>query len=119
MKRMISVAAVVLLLIMALSVESTARVAPYRPLNMAPTDDHTWGGDPDGAGSPYGSPSGRYPGLVVTGLAGVDIFVNAGFAEWLFGDWLRKNEHTRYYIIIRNAQRDEGERGVNVNHRGN
>jgi hypothetical protein len=119
MKRMISVAVVVLLLIMVLSVESFARVAPYRPLGIAPTDDHTWGGDPDGGRSPCGLPGGRYSDLVVTGFAGVDIFVNAGFVEWLFGDWLRKNEHTRYYIIIRNAQRDEGERGVNVNHRGN
>ena len=116
MKRMISVAAVVLLLIMALSGESFARVAPYNPLDLIPTDDHTWGGDPDGGGN---SSAGRHSGLVVTGLAGGDIFVNAGFAEWLFGDWLRKNEHTRYYIIIQNAQRDEGERGVNVNHRGN
>ena len=118
MKRMISVVAVVLLLIMVLSVESFARVAPYRPLDLFPTDDHTWGGDPDKEGGSYGSPSGLYSGLVVTGFAGVDIFMNAGFVEWLFGDRLRKNEHTKYYII-QNAQRDEGERGVNVNHRGN
>ncbi len=115
MKRMISVAAVVLLLIMVLSVESSARVAPYRLLDIAPTDDHTWGGDPDGKS---GSSTGRHSGLVVTGFAGVDIFMNAGFVEWLFGDRLRKNEHTKYYII-QNAQKDEGERGINVNHRGN
>lgn len=115
MKRMISVAVVVLLLIMALSGESFSRVAPYRPLDIIPTDDHTWGGDPDEGG---GSSAGRHSGLVVTGFAGVDIFVNAGFVEWLFGDRLRKNEHTKYYII-QNAQKEEGERGVNVNHRGN
>ena len=115
MKHMISVVAVVLLLIMALSGESFARVAPYDPMDLIPTDDHTWGGDPDKVGS---SSSGCYSGLVVTGIAGVDIFVNAGFVEWLFGDRLRKNEHTKYYII-QNAQKEEGERGVNVNHRGN
>ena len=118
MKRMISVAAVVLLLIMALSVESSARVAPYRLLDIAPTDDHTWGGDPDGVNTPCNSPGGRYSDLVVTGFVGVDVFVNTGFVEWLFGDRLRKNEHTKYYII-QNAQKEEGERGVNVNHRGN
>lgn len=118
MKRMISVAVVVLLLIMALSVESIARVAPYRPLDIAPTDDHTWGGDPDGVSPPCSLPSGYYSNLVVTGFPGVDIFVNTGFLEWLFGNQFRKNEHTKYYIIP-NAQKDEGERGVNVNHRGN
>jgi len=118
MKRVISVVAVVLLLIMALSGESSAKVAPYEPIDLTPTDDHTWGGDPDKEGGSYGSPSGYYSGLVVTSFAGVDIFMNAGFVEWLFGDRLRKNEHTKYYII-QNARKDEGERGVNVNHRGN
>ena len=118
MKRMISVAVVVLLLIMALSGESFSRSTPYRPLNIVSSDDHTWGGDPDGVSSPCSLPGGRYSDLVVTGFAGVDIFVNAGFVEWLFGDRLRKNEHTKYYII-QNAQKEEGERGVNVNHRGN
>ena len=115
MKHMISVVAVVLLLIMALSGESFARVAPYDPMDLIPTDDHGWGGESDKDG---GSSAGCYSGLVVTGFAGVDIFVNAGFVEWLFGDRLRKNEHTKYYII-QNAQKEEGERGVNVNHRGN
>jgi hypothetical protein len=115
MKSMISVTAVILLLIMSLSGESSARVAPYRPLDIAPTDDGNWGGDPDGEG---GSSAGHHSGLIVTGFAGVDIFVNVGIMEWLFGDRLSKNEHTIYYII-QNAQKEEGERGVNVNHRGN
>jgi hypothetical protein len=115
MKRMISVAVIVLLLIMALSGESFSRVAPYRPLDMDPSDDGNWGGDPDGEG---GSSAGLHSGLVVTGFAGMDIFMNAGFVEWLFGDRLRKSEHTKYYII-QNAQKEEGERGLNVNHRGN
>ncbi len=118
MKRMISVVAVALLLIMALTGGSYARVAPYEPLELLPTDDHSWGGESDGANSLSKTSSGRYSGLVLTGFAGVDIFVNAGFVDWLFGDRLRRTEHTKYYII-RNAQQDEGERGVNVNHRGN
>ena len=117
MKRMISVAAIILLLIMALSGESFARLRPYDNIRPLPMDDHTWGGDPDKSG-PSGSSSERHSGLFVTGFTGVDIFLNTGFVEWLFGDQLRRDEHTKYHIIP-NAQKDEGERDVNVNHRGN
>lgn len=120
MKRVVLPAAVALLLMMALAGDSFSRMHPYDYGLSNTRDDHTWGGDPDdgGGASLVRSGSSGGSGLVVTGYVGVDIFVNAGLAEWLLGHQFRDRARAKYYII-RKADKDDGTRGTNVNSKGN
>ncbi|MEW5993815.1 MAG: hypothetical protein AB1744_05395 [Candidatus Zixiibacteriota bacterium] len=115
MKRSISLAAVVLLLVATLWCDSEARMYPYGQGDPSyyDGDDHTWGGESQLYNpEPLMSP-GQGTGPVVTGFAPVDLFINTIVLEWLIEDIYSKSQVTNStYQIIHINQQNEGTEGT-------
>jgi len=122
MKRMISMVAVVLLLVMALYGESFSLARPinYHHPHQQSGDDHTWGGEQDSGVPVPLRTTGGGSDITITGIVPLDIFFSTVFMEWLYGDLFSKKQAqpTKYYIITNDRQNDETPNS-NSNNKGN